>query len=199
MITSLVATYGYLAVFVGTLLEGETILVSAGFAAQRGLLSWPVVLEVAIAGATLGDQMAFLLGRWKGPALVRRYPRLAQHQPRIHALLARYDIAFVLLVRFLYGLRIAGPIILGTSPMPLWRFALFNMVGATLWAVVVFGVGHAFGNALEAIWGNIKHLEEGLIVAMLLAGLGLVLWRQYRQHRQAKTARATQRPPTQTP
>ena len=66
MINDFVANYGYLAVFIGTLLEGETILVAAGFAAYRGLLDLPSVVLVAIVGGTLGDQTAFQLGRWKG-------------------------------------------------------------------------------------------------------------------------------------
>jgi membrane protein DedA with SNARE-associated domain len=44
-------------VFLGTLLEAETILLSAGFAANRGLLQWPLVVAVAFVGATLGDQI----------------------------------------------------------------------------------------------------------------------------------------------
>ena len=75
MISAFVISYGYLAVFLGTLLEGETILLSAGFAANRGLLYWPLVVAVAFAGATLGDQIAFLLGRWQGASLIARFPR----------------------------------------------------------------------------------------------------------------------------
>ena len=40
----LLTDYGYWAVFVGSLLEGETILILAGFAAHRGYLSLPLVM-----------------------------------------------------------------------------------------------------------------------------------------------------------
>jgi membrane protein DedA with SNARE-associated domain len=36
----LLQKFGYLAVFVGTFLEGETILVMAGFFAERGYLTF---------------------------------------------------------------------------------------------------------------------------------------------------------------
>jgi membrane protein DedA with SNARE-associated domain len=183
MIATLIASYGYLAVFIGTLLEGETILIAAGFAAQRGLLSWPVVIAVAIAGATLGDQFAFLLGRWKGNQLIERFPLLARHRPRIHDLLERYDYFFILIVRFLYGLRIAGPIILGSSKVPLLRFAMLNVAGAVLWAVLIFSIGNLFGHALEVVMGDLKQIEEWLIVAILVTGLAIALGRKYAQQK----------------
>lgn len=46
-IASLIATYGYYALFLGTLLEGETVLVAAGYAAHRGLLELPWVIVIA--------------------------------------------------------------------------------------------------------------------------------------------------------
>ncbi|MHB9101415.1 MAG: DedA family protein [Sulfuricella sp.] len=180
MISAFVASYGYLAVFVGTLLEGETILIAAGFAAHRGLLDWHLVVLVAIAGGTLGDQLAFLLGRWKGEALIERFPALAQHRPRIHNLLKRYDVIFILTVRFLYGLRIAGPLILGSSRVPLFRFAVLNVVGAALWAMLITGAGYAFGVAVSSLIADLKRIEETVLVVILVLGIVLWLWRRFR-------------------
>lgn len=129
MISAFVLSYGYLAVFVGTLLEGESILLAAGFAAHRGLLDLPVVIVVAVLGATLGDQLAFLLGRWKGRALIARFPSLAKQQPRVHELLEGHATLFILTLRFLYGLRIAGPMLLGTSRVAILRFVVLNVIG----------------------------------------------------------------------
>ena len=91
MISEFVATYGYLSIFFGTLLEGETILIAGGFAAHRGMLNLPLVILVAIVGSSLGDQLAFWLGRYKGNALMERVPALARRKDRIHELLHRYD------------------------------------------------------------------------------------------------------------
>lgn len=180
MIAHLVATYGYLAVFAGTLLEGESVLVAAGFAAHRGLLDWRLVVLLAIVGGSLGDQAAFLLGRWRGAVLLARFPALLRHRPRVEALLARYDAAFILTVRFLYGLRIAGPVLLGTSPVPFLRFAVLNVVGAVLWALAVTGAGYGFGAAAAALIADLRRYEEGLLVGILAAGFLLWLWRRRR-------------------
>lgn len=179
MISSFVASYGYFAVFVGTLLEGETILAAGGFAAHGGLLDWRLVLLVASIGATLGDQVTFLLGRWKGAALIGRFPFLAARKQRVHDLLERYDILFILSVRFLYGLRIAGPFILGSSRIPLLRFAGLNVAGAALWAALITGIGYAFGAAVTSLLGDLQRVE-GLVMAVILAlGAGFWFWRKY--------------------
>ena len=57
---------GYLAILTGTVIEGETVLIAAGFAAQRGYLSLPLVLLAAWVGAASGDHFFFALGRCKG-------------------------------------------------------------------------------------------------------------------------------------
>lgn len=181
MISGFIASYGYLAVFAGTLLEGETILVAAGFAAHGGLLDWPLVALVAMAGGTLGDMLAFLLGRWKGEALIARFPALAQRKPRIHDLLERYDAFFILSVRFMYGLRIAGPLIMGSSRVPLLRFALLNAIGAALWAALVAGAGYLFGLAINAWIADLRRTEEIVLLAVLASGFAFWLWRKFRK------------------
>jgi membrane protein DedA with SNARE-associated domain len=173
VISDFVVHYGYLAVFLGTVAEGETILIAAGFAAHGGLLDWRLVMLVAMIGGTLGDQLAFLLGRWKGKALLRRLPVLARREPRIRQLLHRYDAILILSVRFLYGLRIAGPAILGSYHLPLLRFAFFNAIGAAIWSVLVTGAGYAFGVTVNALVGDIEQME-GVIVFVIIA-LGAVV------------------------
>lgn len=178
MIAGFIASYGYLAVLLGTLLEGETVLLAAGFAVHRGMLDGRLVFVIAVLGATLGDQLAFLLGRWKGEALIARFPALAHHAGRVNALLERYHAPFILVVRFLYGLRIAGPLAMGNSHLPLARFALFNLLGAILWAALVLGAGYAFGLAIEAFLADLKHLEGFILLAILAAGLSIWVVRQ---------------------
>jgi membrane protein DedA with SNARE-associated domain len=76
VLAHLIQSYGYLAILIGTLFEGETILVLGGFAAHRGHLSLPVVVLVAFAGSLLGDQTMFWVGHIYGGALLRRWPSL---------------------------------------------------------------------------------------------------------------------------
>jgi len=166
------ADYGYLAVFIGCLLEGETILVLAGFACHQGHLSVPLTLLVAVTGATLGDQLFYWVGRYRGPALFARFPSLAERAKRVFVSLDRYDALVVMGVRFVYGLRIAGPIAIGAVHMPPQRFACFNLLGAMLWAPLVGAVGYLFGSTLEALIGDVERIE--LAGTVLIVGAALV-------------------------
>ena len=49
-LASLIQTYGYGIVLIGTVLEGETVLTLAGFAAHRGYLQLPLVIVTAAVG-----------------------------------------------------------------------------------------------------------------------------------------------------
>ena len=183
MIETWIASYGYIAVFVGALFEGETVLVAAGFAAHQGLLQWSWVVLVAFLGATLGDQLAFLLGRWRGPALIARVPVLARRAPQVHRLLERYDVVLILGVRFLYGLRIAGPVIIGTSGVPTPRFMVFNALGAAIWAPLITGAGYYFGMALKVLFAGLREAETAVLIAILAGGFLYWLWRRRRSSR----------------
>lgn len=179
MISTFIASYGYFAVFAGTLFEGETILIAAGFAAHRGLLSWEIVVLVAVLGGILGDQLSFCFGRWKGNALIARFPTLAQRKPRIHELLERYDVILILIVRFLYGLRVAGPVIMGSSRIPYVKFAFFDMLGAILWSIVVSGAGYIFGMAISSLIDDLRQIEEIVLLVILIFGFAVWGWRKW--------------------
>jgi membrane protein DedA with SNARE-associated domain len=60
----LVETYGYLAVFLGSLFEGDALLLVASFLAYLGKLDLPLVMFAAFFGTWLSDIIWFLLGRY---------------------------------------------------------------------------------------------------------------------------------------
>ena len=165
----LIATHGYVAVFIGTFLEGETILALAGVAAAYGYLSFAGICAVAVVGAFLGDQTCFFIGRRYGNRVLARFPSLAAKAPRVQAILRRWDAPAVIVLRFAYGLRIAGPIVIGTCGISPWRLAFFNFVGALLWAPLVAGVGYLAGYALHEWLGRLKHAQFGLLALVVIA------------------------------
>jgi len=182
-LASLLAQYGYLALFIGCVLEGETILILAGFAAHQGYLSLPVVLVTAAAGGMLGDLLFFTLGHRYGAAAIERFPSWQGRALQVRQLLLRYHVGVIVGIRFMYGLRIVGPVVIGASEVPPWRFVLFNLIGAVLWASLVGCAGYLFGHALTWLLADLKHGEEGVLLFVIVAGLLFALARQWRSRR----------------
>ena len=170
----LITDYGYLAILIGTFLEGETILILGGFASHRGYLELPWVVVSAFIGTLAGDQFYFYLGRKHGQNWLNKRPAWKAKSGKVYALLDRHQLWLILGFRFLYGLRTITPFIVGTSRISPIRFLFLNGLGAGLWAIVIGVSGYLFGQALELLIGDIRHYEMWLFG--LLAGIGLLVW-----------------------
>lgn len=179
-LADLIATHGYWVLAIGCLLEGETALLLAGFAAHLGHMNPLAVVAVASAGGFLGDQFFFWLGRRHGARVLARRPAWARRADQVQRLVQRWDAGFIIGVRFAYGLRVAGPVLMGASTMSGWRFAIFNALGALIWAVVIGGVGWFFGGAAQVLLGEIRHLEGWLLLALAVVALAVWAWRRHR-------------------
>lgn len=175
---ALIQSHGYWVLIIGCLLEGETLLALAGFAAHEGYLHLPTVIAIAAAAGFLGDQIFFWLGRRHGAWAMRRMPSVRSHVDQVHRLVERWGPLVVVLVRFAYGLRIAGPVVIGTSCFPAVQFALYNALGAAIWAVLIASLGWLFGSTVERLLGEIHRFE---LWALGLAGLAIVIWLVHRR------------------
>ncbi len=171
---SFIDSYGYWAVLLGTLLEGETILVLGGFAAHRGYLALPGVILAAFIGSLSCDQLFFFLGRKHSQAVLARRPAWKARADKANRLLERFRTPFILIFRFLYGLRTVSPFVIGMSSVPARRFILLNAVGALVWAVVVGTAGYLFGSALEVVIGDVKRYEVEALLAIAI--IGILVW-----------------------
>lgn len=179
---ALIEGHGYWVLAIGCLLEGETLLILAGFAAHRGYLNGGAVLAIAAAAGFAGDQIYFWLGRRHGPAILSRWPSLAAQSARVDRLVARYHVGVIVGIRFAYGLRVAGPVLLGASNLSAIRFVVFNALGAVLWAALVGGAGWVFGQAAERVLGDLRHVEIWLLGGLVAVGLS-VWWVRRRRSR----------------
>lgn len=174
MLEQLLQDYGYLALFLGTFFEGETILVLAGFLASRGYLQIDLVVITAFFGSYSGDQLWYYLGRHKGRRLLARKPRWQVMGDKALAHLRRHPDIWVLSFRFVYGLRTVMPVAIGLSGYPPLRYLLLNGIGAVVWALALGLAAFHFGSVLEGLLGNIKKYELWVLGALLL--LGGALW-----------------------
>jgi membrane protein DedA with SNARE-associated domain len=183
---SAIADYGpwfYLVTLVWTFLEGETFVLFAGFAAKKGLLRLDLLILVAWTGSFLGDQFYFLLGRLYGARVLDWAPRWRSAVARPLSWLERYDAAFVLTYRFIYGLRNFSSLALGLSDISWRRFLILNFIGAGIWAVTFATVGYVAGAALERALGDL-HFAVGMALLLAFAAIAVAATVRHRRRLQ---------------
>ena len=195
-----IAEYGrwfYLVTLVWTFLEGETFVLFAGLAAKRGLLRLDLLVLCAWTGSFLGDQLYFAIGRLYGTRLLARFPRWRPGVAKALGWLERYDAAFVLSYRFIYGIRNFSSFALGLSGMSWRRFLGLNFIAAGIWAVAFSAAGYLAGAAFEKVLGDL-HFGVGLgLLALFVAIVWISLWVRRRRTRSEAEAKGAAPAPTQ--
>ena len=190
-IQELARQYGYWVVFLGIALEntgiplpGETITIVGGFLAGSGELRYWLVLASAIAGAVLGDNLGYWVGRIGGWQLVLRVgtffripePQLeeAKQQFSNNAPRAVFFGRFVALLRIF-----AGPMA-GIAQMPYLQFLVCNFGGATVWASIIVSLSFFLGRVVP-LPTLVSWIAQLGIVALILVIVGVVfsVWRSH--------------------
>lgn len=183
----MILQYGYLALFIGSLAEGETVLLIAGVIVHQGLLNYGWTVVIAILGGTLGDQILFAVGRYYGSRLLKRFHSHQHKITKANALIHRYPSLFVIGVRFMYGLRLLGPIIIGASHLNPIKFFWLNIVGAIFWALIFVTLGYLGGRVispwLHQLDQYFKYLFFFVITIAILWGVRLTFrhWKNRRE------------------
>ncbi len=189
---SLIAQFGYAAVLVGSMLEGETVLLLAGYAAHRGYLDFAAVAAFAWLGGVLGDQFFFWIGRRQGQPLIARHPVLRARVGRASRLIERHPVAIVLSMRFMWGLRTALPIAIGISRVGWRQFVALDLLSAALWAPLIAGIGWSFGALLAPYMATLHRYEHWVMAGLAAAALLLraaVYWRGRGERRARRASR----------
>lgn len=161
--------------FVGVLVPGETVVLLAGVLAQAGVLPLWAVMVAATAGALLGDQVGFWVGRRYGPALLERMPRWLHrrtHPDQVLALVRRRGVLAVVLGRWTASLRALVPGIAGMSGLHPRTFTLGNATGGVVWGVSVALLGYLAGAGYRQVEHRLN-LGGGIALGGLLVVLGV--------------------------
>ena len=172
---ALVLAYGYPLLFIGIVFEGETFLLIGAFLAHRGYLNLPIVMAVAFASTVLTDQTFFWVGRTRGMTILTRHPEWESRVNKVRSLLEKYQLSLIVTFRFLYGLRILTPLVIGTSGFSPRLFLLFNLIGAVIWVISIGLAGYAFGHAMEIILADIRKYELWIVIGIFVIGTASII------------------------
>jgi len=187
-LSHLLSTYGYWAVLIFVAIEstgipfpGETMLLAAAiYAGTTHHLALPIVIAAAAAGAILGDNLGFWVGREGGYRLLRRYGkyiRLDERKLKLgQYLFKKHGAKVVFFGRFVAVLRAWAAFLAGTNRMPWGRFLIFNAAGGLLWAILYGIGGYLLGNNVHRLTGPVG--IAFVVVAALLIIAGFVYLRR---------------------
>ena len=176
---AIITQFGYPALVLGLLFEGETVLVLGAFMAHRGYLDLPLVIAIGFLTTFASDQFFFWLGRTKGKQFLESRPAWKPNVERARHLLHRNTTLLFLGFRFMYGLRTIMPFVFGLSKFDPRQFAILNLIGAFLWALIFGIAGFAFGQVLEIILVDVDKYELWIALGIIFIGAGAWLYRQY--------------------
>ncbi|WNN45734.1 DedA family protein [Winslowiella toletana] len=186
-VNGLISQYGYWALLIGCLAEGETFTLLGGVAAHEGLLHYGWVVLIAALGGIIGDQVLFFVGRYYGTTILGRFKKHQDKIVKANKMIRRRPSLFVIGVRFMYGFRLIGPVIIGASRLSPAKFLLLNVIGALLWALIFVSLGYVGGRViapwLHQLDQHLKHLLW-LGAAIALVWGARVAFRRWSDNRQ---------------
>jgi membrane-associated protein len=190
----LVSTAGYPLLFLivmgessGLPIPGETGLIAAAVLASSGKLEIVIVIALAGAGAIVGDNIGYLIGRKGGRWLLERPGPFQTQRKNVlivgEPFFERHGPKAVFFGRFLLGLRVWASWLAGATRMHWRSFVVWNALGGITWATAIgllaYFLGHSASNAVQAFG------IYGLVAVALAVGSALVMHRRHRRREQA--------------
>ncbi len=194
-LVKLIETVGYVGVFAiifaesglffGFFFPGDSLLLTAGLLASRGILNIFILIPGLFVAAVAGDQVGYWFGAKTGPMIFNRENSLLFRRKNLLAAKAFYEKhggKTITLARFLPFIRTFAPIVAGAAEMNYRRFVMFNLLGAFLWAVCVTLLGYFLGRAFGTVEGIDRYFTLLVLAFFFIPGLpGLIhLWNDYR-------------------
>jgi membrane-associated protein len=173
----------------GVPIPGETALITAAVLASRGKLQIEWVIVLAAAGAIVGDNIGYVIGRKGGRWLLERPGRFYRQRREVlstgEPFFERHGPKAVFFGRFVLGLRVWASWLAGATRMHWRSFVFWNALGGISWATAIgllaYFLGNSAGNAIETFG------IYGLVAAVLAVVSFIFLHRRARRQRSAES------------
>ena len=176
--------YGYLALALGTFLEGETAILVAASLVYTGVFAGPETIFFSFLGSFVSDWLYYLIGRLNGSYFVSRRPALkARLEPALR-FFETHRLQILLSYRFLYGFRTILPFMIGLTGVRPLHFLGFSIVAGLMWASVVSAVGYFAGEFFQLTPRSFE--ENGLLIILGFGTFGVLVGlavKRFAEHR----------------
>ena len=145
--------YGYIILFLWSIIEGEMGLIMGGILSHTGDLQYAVTVFVAGLGGFTGDQIYFYIGRFNKGYIQRKLHKQRRKFAIAHLLLKKYGWPIIFLQRYMYGLRTVIPMSIGITKYSGKKFAFINLLSAWAWAFITVTPAYYYGAERLALRG----------------------------------------------
>jgi membrane protein DedA with SNARE-associated domain/rhodanese-related sulfurtransferase len=147
-------------------------LLAAGALAAAGKMSLTAAIGLSVSACLIGDQIWYELGRRRGRQVLNALCRISLEPDscvrRTENFFVRHGPRSLLIVKFIPGLITLAPAMAGLFKIGLWRFLLYNSLGALIWTACFIGLGYLFSNQLELV--GTQAVRLGTVLALVMIG-----------------------------
>lgn len=185
-VETIIATMGVLGILavvfaesgllIGFFLPGDTLLFTAGFLVNVGILKFNVHLLVVLlfVAAVLGDSVGYTFGRRIGRRLFTRpNSRLFKQEniQRAEAFYEKHGGKTIILARFIPVVRTFAPVVAGVAKMNYTTFLSYNLIGGLLWAGGVTYLGYFLGSWFTSLGLGIDQVLLPIVILVILLSI----------------------------
>ena len=195
--------YGLQIVFAGVLLDQgglplpsfSLVVVAAGVATAAGAPVWPI-FAVAVVATLVADLIWFAGGRRFGAAMLRMICRVSLSPDSCvgttRRIYMRWGAPSLIFAKYVPGLAAVATTLAGETRIPIARFALYDGIGAALWAAAAVALGVIFHEAIDAVLDELEVLGNSALMLLAAAVLVFVVvkwWQRWRFRMRIRMAR----------
>jgi membrane protein DedA with SNARE-associated domain len=186
--------HGYTVLFVWVLAEqvgapvpAAPMLLAAGVLAGVGFLHFTLAFILGVAASLISDLLWYLIGRHKGGSVLSFLCKISLKPDscvrRTSDLFYHHGARSLLLAKFIPGLSTIAPPLAGVFRMSLWRFFLYDGLGAGLWVVSFMGLGYLFSGQIEEVAAYALKMGTSLTVLVFGSLAAYILWKYVQRQR----------------
>ena len=167
---------------VGFFLPGDSLLVTAGLVASRGLLDVYLLGMMLHAAAICGNSCGYFIGRSTGPRIFTRENSFLFNKKHLNSareFYAKHGRKTMVLAQFVPIIRTFAPVVAGAAQMPYRQFLTISVLGTLLWVWSMLFTGYFLGRYIPGIDEHIEIVVLIVVFVSILPGI-ISWWRQRR-------------------
>ena len=176
---TLIFTHFFWLSIAASALNSAVLATIAGFAAKAESGSLIVLILILTVASHLISFCYFIAGRFLHRIAVKLKHKhhlhiRSQHLQQVNRYIQKYRLVFIILYRFLPGIRFISPYIIGMNASSFWRFFLVDWIGAFIWAVIFGILGYLFGAAAEHYMATFSDYAKYIYITAAIIAVVLI-------------------------